>query len=103
MTGKENRLERNLPPRTKFLDRDGNWANRPNGYHACRIAHLRFTTSCKKNPILVTRECLTLKLLGKPDAANPHVRFDEGRGGPTAPLLLDCCIITDRGLDQLLP
>ena len=30
-----------------------------------------------------------LKLSGKPDAGNPPVRFDEGRGGGTsAPLLL---------------
>ena len=27
---------------------------------------------------------------GKPDAAAPHVRFDEGGGGPPAPPLLDC-------------
>jgi len=28
--------------------------------------------------------------MGKPDAGNPHVRFDEGEGhGPAGPSLLD--------------
>jgi hypothetical protein len=28
-----------------------------------------------------------MKMVGKPDAGNPHVRFDEG-GGPLGPSLL---------------
>ncbi len=28
-----------------------------------------------------------MKMVGKPDAGNPHVRFDEG-GGPPGPSLL---------------
>lgn len=29
-----------------------------------------------------------MKIVGKPDAGNPHVRFEEG-GGPKGPSLLD--------------
>jgi hypothetical protein len=27
--------------------------------------------------------CLLVKFTGKPDAGNPHVRFDEGEGLPS--------------------
>jgi hypothetical protein len=35
--------------------------------------------------MLTTYVCLLVKSTGKPDAGNPHVRFDEGEGGCLPP------------------
>ena len=50
----------------------------------CRMAKVRIGHGvvARHQPVWPSTVCLAMKLVGKPDAGNPHVRFDE-RGEET--------------------
>ena len=44
--------------------------------------------------------CLVVKFKGKPDAGNPHVRFDEGEGGVSLPTLPPLSERSERAVEK---